>query len=145
MSESFDRKSSLGVIPRSHAERLRFLPEADRTVVAEIQAGVLFVMAFWSGPARQAFKLLNEALAEHDPDETLQLVVVDTDGCPDLYETEDFAGQFPSRTFTGSGETAWILRGKVIATSAYAVRGDLEKHTKHLLEGVAFFSKNTPS
>lgn len=41
---------------------------------------------FWSGPARLAFAELKRVLEDVDPGGHLELVVVDTDGCPNLYD-----------------------------------------------------------
>jgi hypothetical protein len=43
----------------------------------------------------------------------LELVVVDVDGSPDLYEMPEFKGKIH-----GAGETAWVKDGKIVATSA---------------------------
>jgi hypothetical protein len=68
-------------------------------------------MAFWSGPAVQAFARLTEVLAALQA-EDLELVVADVDGSPDLYELPEFKGRI-----TGSGETAWVRHGKIVNTS----------------------------
>lgn len=112
MDDSFDRIRALGEIPPSHAVRLRFLPVSNRMVIATIKLGVLFVMAFWSGYSRKAFAELKRVLAECDPTGRLELVVVDTDGCPDLDITPEFHGRLH-----GYGETAWIKDGKIVRTS----------------------------
>jgi len=112
MGDSFDRVRALGEIPRSHAPRLRFLAEADRSVISTMKLGVLFIMAFWSGSSRLAFAELKRVLAELDPTGQLELVVVDADGCPDLYDTPEFLGKLH-----GAGETAWIKNGKIVCTS----------------------------
>jgi hypothetical protein len=43
--------------------------------------------------------------------EGLELVVVDVDGSPDLYELPEFKGRI-----SGSGETAWVRDGRMVAT-----------------------------
>src|SRR5262245_60511992 len=93
MMDSMDPIRALGEIPPSHSSRLRFLAEADRSVISTIDLGVLFIMAFWSGPSRKAFAELKRVLADLDPQGKLELVVVDTDGCPDLYATPEFVGK----------------------------------------------------
>src|ERR1044072_7342056 len=111
MDEPFDRVKALGEIPLSHASRLRFLPKTDRSVLATIDCGVLFVMAFWSGPARQAFVELKRVLANVDPAGRLELVVVDIDGCLDLCSLPEFNVKH------GVGETAWVKSGTIASTS----------------------------
>ena len=112
MEIPFDRIRALGDIPATHAGRLRFLATADRSVISTIKFGVLFVMAFWSGPSRQGFAHLKRILTTLDPDGRIEVVVVDTDGCPDLYETPEFVGNLH-----GWGEVAWVQDGHVVFTS----------------------------
>jgi hypothetical protein len=130
VAEPFDSVQALGEIPASHAGRVRFLPEADRSIIRSIRLGVLFVMAFWSGPARQGFARLKQVLAALDPHGRLELVVVDTDGCPDLYETPEFAGKLH-----GWGEVAWVRDGEVVRTSGLGYHPEcFEPFTRELLE-----------
>ena len=62
MTDIFDPIKALGELPPSLAGRLRFLSEAEQSVFSTIRFGVLFVMAFWSGPSRLAFAQLKQAL-----------------------------------------------------------------------------------
>ncbi len=112
MAEPFDRIAALGELPPTLAARLRFLPETDRSVIGTIRCGVLFVMAFWSGPARLAFAELKRVLAAEDIAGRLELVVVDTDGCPDLQDQPEFTGKLH-----GAGEAAWVNQGVIVCTS----------------------------
>jgi hypothetical protein len=96
------------------ARNVRFFEHADRSIVAPVDLGVLFVMAFWSGPARQAFQSLKDHLSSEDPSGQIELLVVDTDGCPDLYH----APFFPN-SLRGSGETLWIHRGEPVCWLGY--------------------------
>jgi hypothetical protein len=130
LNESFDPIRALGEIPSSHASRLRFLPETDRSVIATIRLGVLFVMAFWSGSSRKGFAELKRVFPKTDPAGLLELVVVDTDGCPDLYVTPEFVGKMH-----GHGETAWIKDGKIVWTSGLGFHPEcFEEFTQRLLE-----------
>lgn len=125
----FDAAKALGVVSASHTARVRFLPEADRSVFSTIQFGVLFVMARWSGPSMQAFAKLKEVLANVDPSGRLELVVVDTDGSPDLYECPQFDGQL-----AGWGEVAWVQNGQVVRTSGMGYHPEcFEPFTRELL------------
>jgi hypothetical protein len=92
--------------------RSRFLSEADRTVIPTIRCGILFVMAFWSGTSFQSFARLKKTLAQLDPAGRLEVVVVDTDGCPDLYEIPELAGKLH-----GNGEAAWVSGGQIVCTT----------------------------
>jgi hypothetical protein len=130
VAEEFDHVKALGELPVSHAGRTRFLAEADRSVIGPIRLGVLFVMAFWSGPSRQGFAKLKDVLAAHDPGGRLEVVVVDTDGCPDLCDAPEFAGQLH-----GWGEVAWIRDGRVVRTSGMGYHPEcFEPYTRQLLE-----------
>jgi hypothetical protein len=126
----FDPLGGLGPIPQSHQGRVRFLAEADRSVIGTIRLGILFVMAFWSGSSRTAFAHLKTVLSEVDPDGRLEVVVVDTDGCPDLYENPEFLGKLH-----GNGEAAWIDRGRIVAVATGGSAPDAaEVFTRRLLE-----------
>jgi hypothetical protein len=122
---------SLGITAELLAvRRIRFFAEADRTVFETIRCGVLFVMAFWSGPARKAFAELKRVLAAVDPGGCLELVVVDTDGCPDLYEAPEFLGKLH-----GAGEAAWVKDGRIVVTSGLGFRPEsFLPNTQALLE-----------
>src|SRR5262245_59071996 len=112
------------------AKRTRFYSEADRAVLATIRCGVLFVMAFWSGSARLAFQELKRVLEVVDPDGRLELIVVDTDGCPDIWELPEFVGKLH-----GAGEAAWIRGGQVVRTSGLGHHPEcFEPNTLLLLE-----------
>ncbi|MDY3557454.1 hypothetical protein R5W24_006645, partial [Gemmata sp. JC717] len=129
VAEVFDPLKALGELPASHASRTRFLPTAERSVFRTIRLGVVFVMAWWSGPSRQGFAKLKRVLADLDPGGRLEVVVVDTDGCPDLYECPEFVGQLH-----GWGEVAWVREGRVVRTSGMGHRPEcFEPFTRELL------------
>jgi|GEM_PF-1345409 len=112
---SVNRFESLHFTPDFLGTRtVRYFEHADRSIVATVGLGVLFVMAFWSGPSRKAFQLLKSSLLNEDPLGRITLLVVDTDGCPDLYRAPFF-----ENLLHGGGETAWIYEGKVICTLGY--------------------------
>jgi hypothetical protein len=96
-------------------QRIRYVPDADEATVRSIRRGILFLMAFWSGPSVGAFAMLTEILARLDA-EGLELVVADVDGSPDLYELPEFKGKVH-----GAGETAWVREGKIVATSGFGL------------------------
>jgi len=123
------RRKELGLDASPLAGRTRFLPEADRSVIAGIGRGILFIMAFWSGTARLAFAELKRVLGRYDPGGQLEVVVVDTDGCPDLYEHPAFVDRMH-----GAGEAAWIVGGEVVCTSGLGFNPKcFEPFTRHLL------------
>ena len=130
MGGPFDRLSALGELPPSHRDKMRFLPKADRSVIDTIRVGVLFVMAFWSGSARAAFVRLKRVLSDIDPGGQLEVVVVDTDGCSDLYECPEFAGRLH-----GNGEAAWIAGGRIVCTATGGSHPlAFEAFARHLLD-----------
>jgi hypothetical protein len=131
LAESYSRIESLH-LSASLASRTRFYSEADRKVIGTINKGVLFVMAFWSGGARLAFEELKRVLETTDSDGRLELVVVDTDGCPDLYVLPEFEGKLH-----GWGEAAWIRNGQIICTSGSGYHPErFEPYTRQLLDEV---------
>lgn len=112
MAGNADGVRSLAKYSRLPLERIRYVPEADAATVRSIRRGVLFLMAFWSGGAVQAFARLTEVLARLDAQGSLELVVADVDGSPELYELPEFKGKV-----RGWGETAWVRDGRIVATS----------------------------
>ena len=128
MAESYSRIESL-YLPPALANRTRFYSEADQSIVGTIRCGVLFVMAFWSGTSRLAFAELKRSLEANDPEGRLELIVVDTDGCPSLYELPEFVGKLH-----GHGEAAWVLGGKIVCTSGLGYHPEcMEPNTRLLL------------
>ena len=93
-------------------ERIWYLPDATTSVIAEISCGILFVMAFWSGPSIKAFHLLTEILSQLDPHGSLEFVVIDTDGAESFYLHPAFKDKL-----SGAGEVAWIINGVIQCTS----------------------------
>jgi hypothetical protein len=86
-------------------------------------------MAFWSGTSRQSFAELKHSLEANDPNGRLELVVVDTDGCPSLHELPEFVGKLH-----GHGEAAWVLEGRIVCTSALGYHPEcMEPNTRLLL------------
>jgi hypothetical protein len=110
--------------------RIRYCPEADETIIGGIDRGILFLMAFWSGPALKAFASITEEVLRFDTSHVLQLVVVDLDGSPALWEMPKFLGQIQ-----GAGETAWVRNGSIVATSGLGLNIDFfDPNTIMLLE-----------
>jgi hypothetical protein len=124
-----DRARELGLDKPPLVGRADFLPTSDRSVIQAIRCGILFVMAFWSGTSYRSLTQLKQALAKLDPKGRLEVVVVDTDGCPDLYDSPELLGKLH-----GNGEAAWIIRGRVVATAACGSHPRaFETYTQHLL------------
>lgn len=130
MTGNPDGLRSLTKYSKLPVERIRYYPDADEKVVTAISRGILFQMAFWSGPSVQAFVTLTEVIARLDPDGVTELVVVDIDGAERLSRTSEFLGGIQ-----GAGETAWVRNGSIITTSRLGVNVEcLVPNTKMLLE-----------
>jgi len=130
MNGNPDGLRSLARYSKLPVERIRYFPDADERVVRAVTRGVLFQMAFWSGPAVQAFAKLTEVIAKLDPEGRIDFVVVDIDGSEALSAVSEFLGGV-----RGSGETAWVRNGLVVATSGLGLNIDcFAPNTKLLLE-----------
>ena len=68
------------------ASRIEFYTEANVDLIRSQRCAMVFIMAFWSGPARKAYPAFIQAVQEADPDRELQILVVDTDGVSDWYD-----------------------------------------------------------
>jgi hypothetical protein len=121
---------SLGLSDEFPASRgVHYLEAADRSVLQRIGCGVLFVMAFWSVPARVAFAALKRVLTEIDPEGRLELFVVDIDGFPELAELPEFRGKV-----AGAGEAAWVKDGRIVST---AVQNEVQAYGPNTVDLLA--------
>lgn len=120
---------SLKKLSKLPIERIRYVPDAETSLIGDIECGILFIMAFWSGPSVKAFNQLTEIINRLDPDGTLEFVVIDTDGAQEFYEHPDFKGKLH-----GAGEAAWIKDGLIQCTSGLGYNPDcFERNTMELL------------
>jgi hypothetical protein len=113
MPETFDRETIVAKDSAIPIARIRYFAKADVSVIRRIRYGLLFVMAWWSGPARLGFRKLTEVLAKHDAKGEQEVVVVDTDGCPELYHVSELTGMNE-----GKGVTALVKDGHVVKAFA---------------------------
>jgi hypothetical protein len=121
--------TSLAKYAKVPIERVKYVPDADAGIIRSIDRGILFLMAFWSGPSVTAFAKLTEVVACLDDTAALELVVVDVDGSPELHELPEFKGKV-----AGAGETGWVRNGKIVATSGLGLNMDcFEPNTAALL------------
>jgi hypothetical protein len=128
-----DRARVLNLDQPPFAGRSWYLHKADRSVIQTTHCGILFVMAFWSATSFRSFAHLKQVLSTCDPDGRLEVVVVDADGCPDLYHAPEFLGKLH-----GNGEAAWINAGRVISTGSIGSDPKaFETFTRHLLQACA--------
>jgi hypothetical protein len=93
-------------------DRFHFLAGADASIIKKIDRGILFLMALWSLPSAYSFAYLTSVIAALDKSGSLEIVVTDVDGSPELYVVPEFLG-----SVHGCGEMAWIRNGKIITTS----------------------------
>ena len=91
------------------AARWDYYAQADRSLVAEMDRGLLFLVAFWSGPALQSFARLTEAL-QRFPEEEISLTVVDVDGADDLCRLD---GLREIACLYGTGELVFVRDGQI--------------------------------
>jgi len=104
--------------------RIRYHAEAGPEIVATIDRGVLFLMAFWSSPAWQSFSALWNVFLRLRAD-ALELVVVDVDGATDLFSVVEYHGY---------GEVAWIRDRRIVSTSGRGLRPEcFDPNTRDLL------------
>jgi uncharacterized protein (TIGR02996 family) len=106
-------------------ERIVYLAGATPDLVTSVRCGIVFLMAWWSGPARQAFAALAAALRTSDPDGKLLLVVIDVDGISEEFSAE-FEQEFrPYQVhLSGWGEALWVCRNRVIGATRVGTPGD---------------------
>jgi hypothetical protein len=110
--------------------RIKYFPIATSALIRGIDCGVLFILAWWSGKAQLAFRALTKALATVDPEGKLEFAVVDTDGCPEIYDIPEFSGKIH-----GYGETAWVKHGQILRTSGLGYHPEcFDENTRRLLE-----------
>jgi uncharacterized protein (TIGR02996 family) len=105
-------------------ERIVYVAGATPGLLASVRRGIVFLMAWWSGPARQAFAALASALRASDPDGRLLLVVIDVDGIPGESAAEFEQLLRPHHHLSGSGEALWVCRSRVIGATSIGTPGD---------------------
>ena len=110
--------------------RVEYIPDASTDTITEILSGILFVMAWWSGPSHASFRILRETLREYDPHGLLKLVISDVE----QITHGDMPEMFGQKVLHGSGEMIWIEGGEVVAsaTHGFPARATLLQHTRKL-------------
>ena len=131
MAETDDALAALTRMnPSLPASRIRYHAALTEAIIREIRFGVLFFMAWWSSPARQAYANLARVAAAVDPTNSLEVHVANVDGCEGLEGMSELASALTS----GSGETAWIADGRIVAFSGKGFYpGQLEPITRTFL------------
>ena len=77
-----------------------------------IERGIIFLIAFWSGPARKAFAVFADFVADFG-DSDLTISIVDVDGAPDFYELLQLTPT--TQYIAGYGEILWVRNGQIVA------------------------------
>ncbi len=96
------------ILPRT---KVRYFEHAGVRELEAVDTGVVFILAWWSGPAHIALDHLAKAILTADPGGRLALCIVDTDGIPDLYDHDLFRGKIH-----GYGECVWKRKSEVVDT-----------------------------
>ncbi len=110
-------------------ERVTYHFDSGTEILERIDRGLLFVMAFWSGPSFQSLVAITEILADLDPSGCLEFVVLDTDGATELHDHPGFKNRLH-----GCGEIAWIRNGTIVVTTEIGFNPqDYRRNTESLL------------
>ena len=128
--DEFDRLTAIRRCAGPLADRIEFIPDAPSSLMDQMSCGIFFVMAFWSGPAVQAFQRLVDVVHRLDSTGRLRVVVADTDDIPHLHNSPPFID-----ILGGYGETLWIKDGQIIAHSGRGLNLEcIEPNTVALLD-----------
>lgn len=114
---------------------LHYFPNAFAEIVPSIDYGILFLMAFWSGPSISAFVGLTKAMRDlHAVD--LELVVIDVDGQPNVYQLPHvntlYGGAIAAPT--GRGEAAFCRQGKIVQGAVLGQGKDVDQFYRNACE-----------
>lgn len=94
----------------SRTPHWQYYANADASLLTDIDTGLLFLMAFWSGPAKQSFSRLTAALEAFTEDQ-VSLTVIDVDGAGDLGQV---AGLQQIACLYGTGELVLVRQARVV-------------------------------
>lgn len=73
--------------------RIEYLDHATVQVILQMRYGFLMLLAFWSAPALVAFKKYTHVLASTAEADTLEVLVVNTDGAPEVHDVPELKGR----------------------------------------------------
>jgi hypothetical protein len=120
------------------ADRVRYFPISTPAVIERMGFGIVFVMAWWSGPARSYWVALKEFLTALDSEGKLEVAVLDIDGM------KDFERSTVGPTIRGAGELAWVRDGHSVIPGWALWGGDaIGMNTRLFLEGRELFVSKT--
>lgn len=109
---------------------IRYVPNADASIVQSIQNGILFFAAFWSGTSLQAFSKLTQAM-EQLKQNRFELVVVDVDGALELYQSPILNTLLGGTGFSapqGCGEVVYCRDGQMVYAAMLGTGGDSKQY-----------------
>jgi hypothetical protein len=89
-------------------EEITYLETIDDKFIESIRKGIVFIVAFWSGPSLVALSILTTLFNQLDFKE-VDLYVVNIDGL-----TCEFIEKHWGNVVNGWGETFWIKNGAVV-------------------------------
>ena len=135
MTGNADGLRTLEKYSRIPSSSIRYVPNADADIVHSIQNGILFLVAFWSGPALTAFSKLTQILHEMNMDD-LDVVAVDVDGSPDVYQLPEIRALFGGVVTApmGKGEVAFCRDGRVVQAAIISDSYDTNQYTVNARE-----------
>ena len=113
-------------------EHFRVVEDFHEVQIEQIQRGIIFVVAVWSGPSLVGFKRFTKTIKSLETN-SLDLVILDIDSLT-AHSTNELFG-VPSFTTGGWGEAIWVCRGKIIARELTHIAPEalIEQHTNELL------------
>ncbi len=133
MPAEFDIRPVVEKYSAIPTERLRILRSCEEFQLSQMQRGIVFVFAAWSGSAIIGLQRFTKVIKPFVAD-SLDLVVLDTDCLTEILVSQLF--RIPNLRPAGGGETIWVRDGHVVAgVFAYtAPEALIEQHTKELLD-----------
>ena len=112
------------VLPLS---KIKYFAHAGSRELEELDTGVFFIFAWWSGPAHIALDHLAKAILAADPEGKLEVTIADTDGIPELYDCGFLRGKIH-----GYGECVWKRKGKIVETLFHV--GEIDDYEGKILQ-----------
>mgnify|MGYP002624859402 CR=1 FL=1 len=126
---------SVDIAVRGMKNRVLYIPDASTQTIAEIPYGLLFVMAWWSGPSQLSLRSLRETLCELDPLGFLTLVIGDIDQIAHA----DIPKMFGENVLHGCGETVWVEEGEAVSIACRGIPTPttMRENTRKLVASLA--------
>lgn len=140
MTGNADGLHVLEKFSRMPASSIRYVADADADIVRSIDNGVLFLMAFWSGPSLDAFSKLTKAIHDVGVGD-LDLVAVDVDGSAGIYQLPEIAELYGGvvNAPPGWGEVAFCRDGQIVGTAIIGSGSDSNQYYCNARDFLASF------